>query len=81
MTSERIEDLAGIQYVGLPGISQECQAAVARMLQYGDRITNARILTADRDHCLLLIVCRQRVWVPNNYFAVSSRRSRLCQYE
>lgn len=42
---------AGIEYVGLPGISKECQDAVLRMLQYGDRITKARILSSPSDHC------------------------------
>jgi Protein of unknown function (Hypoth_ymh) len=47
---------AGIEYVGLAGISKECQDAVLRLLQYGDKITLARILTSSSDHCLLLTV-------------------------
>lgn len=47
---------AGIEYVGLPGISKECQDGVLRLLQYGDQITHARILTSSNDHCLLLTV-------------------------
>lgn len=47
---------AGIEYVGLPGISQECQDGVLRLLQYGTQITHARILFSSNDHCLLLTV-------------------------
>lgn len=48
--------LAGIQYVGLPGISEACAEAIQRMLQYNDHIVSARVLTSDHDHCLLLVV-------------------------
>lgn len=48
--------LAAIEYAGLPGISEECKHAVMRLLQYRDEITHARILSNDRDHCLLLTV-------------------------
>ncbi len=47
---------AGIEYVGQPGVSKECQDAVLRLLQYGDRVTRARILSSSNDHCLLLTV-------------------------
>jgi hypothetical protein len=47
---------AGIEYIGLPGISKECQDAVIRLLQCGDRITHVRILSSSNDHCLLLTV-------------------------
>ncbi len=47
---------AGIEYVGLAGISKECQDGVLRLLQYGDKITKARILTSSSEHCLLLTV-------------------------
>lgn len=45
---------ARIQYVGLAGISNECQDAVLRFLQYRDEITRVRILSCGRNHCLLL---------------------------
>jgi hypothetical protein len=47
---------AGTQYVGLPGISAACAAAVQRMLQYGDRIVSAKVLSANQRHCLLLSI-------------------------
>ena len=47
---------AGIEYVGLRGISRECQDAVLRLLQYGDKISHARILSSSNDHCLLLTI-------------------------
>jgi hypothetical protein len=45
---------AGIEYVGIGGVSKECLDAVLRFIQYGDRITHVRILSSSRDHCLLL---------------------------
>jgi hypothetical protein len=50
------EKLAGIEYVGLAGISRECQDGVLRLLQYGTEITRVRILSTSKDHCLLLTV-------------------------
>lgn len=46
--------LAGIQYSGIPGISALCFDAVKRFVQHDDRITEAKILSADETHCLLL---------------------------
>lgn len=48
--------LAGIQYAGLPGISDACVKAVQRMLQYNDHIVSAKVLTRVHDHCMLLLV-------------------------
>lgn len=48
--------LAGIQYVGLPGISEACVQAIQRMLQYNDYIVSAKVLTCNHDHCLLLVL-------------------------
>lgn len=48
--------LAGIQYVGLPGISEECVKAIQRLLQYNDHIVSAKVLTNEHHHCLLLVV-------------------------
>lgn len=46
--------MAGIQYMGLPGISRSCKHAVHRLLMAGDRITQAWLLTADHTHAFLL---------------------------
>jgi len=51
-----IDDSAGIQYAGVAGASKECQDAVVRLFQHGDRITNARILTCGKFHGLLLTI-------------------------
>ncbi|SRR5712692_697795 len=56
MSRKKNNLLAGIEYSGLAGISQDCQDAVMRLLQYGDRITRARILSCSNEHCLLLTV-------------------------
>jgi hypothetical protein len=54
--TDPIDKLAGIEYVGLAGISKESQDGVLRLLQYGDRVTRAQILSNSRDHCLLLTI-------------------------
>lgn len=56
MSRDQAGKLARIEYSGLAGISQACQDAVMRLLQYGDRITRARILSCSKNHCLLLTV-------------------------
>src|SRR5258708_8459454 len=45
---------AGIEYLGLARISQACQEAVIRRVQYGEKIAQALILTSAGTHCLLL---------------------------
>lgn len=50
------DDSAGIQYAGEAGSSQDCQDAVVRLLQHGDEITAARILTYGKFHSLLLTI-------------------------
>lgn len=45
-----------IQYVGLPGATDTCENAVMRLIQFGDKITFARILTHSTKHALLLTV-------------------------
>jgi Protein of unknown function (Hypoth_ymh) len=52
-------DLAAIEYVGLSGISKECQDAVLRFIQFGNRITRAIVLSSSgnyesKKHCFLL---------------------------
>lgn len=46
--------LAGIQYLGLPGISQSCFDAIKRLVQCGTRIERAKIVTAENSHCLMV---------------------------
>lgn len=45
-----------VQYVGEPGITLTCQLAVTRLLQHGDKIERAIILTHKNAHGLLLSV-------------------------
>lgn len=56
MNTDNNQTLAGIEYIGLPGVSQECKDAVMRLLQYGNVITRVRILSCSGEHCLLLTV-------------------------
>lgn len=45
---------AGIEYHGVAGSSQDCQNAVMRLLQFGEAIASARILTCPCEHAFLL---------------------------
>jgi hypothetical protein len=54
MSCNKENSLAGIEYSGLAGISRECKDAILRLLQFGDQITRARILSCSNTHCLLL---------------------------
>jgi hypothetical protein len=48
------DELEGMEYHGVAGGSQDCQDAVMRLLQFGDRIVRVRILTHANYHGLLL---------------------------
>ena len=50
----RRKQLGGIEYHGVPGASQDCQDAVVRLLQFGNDIKRARIISCSNSHCLLL---------------------------
>jgi len=45
-----------ITYVGVSGVSGRCITAVQRYIAFGDKISNATILTAGNGHCLLLVL-------------------------
>ena len=44
----------GIEYHGVAGASQDCQNAVMRLLQFGEAIARARILSCSSGHAFLL---------------------------
>lgn len=48
--------LAGIEYVGIAGVSAACKDAVIGLLQYGARVSLVRVLSHASQHCLLLTV-------------------------
>lgn len=52
--------LAGIQYVGFAGISSSCLDAIMRLMQFGDKIHSAKLLTCigehSKKHCFLLVI-------------------------
>lgn len=48
------KELGGIEYHGIAGVSLECKEAVMRLLQFGDDLTRARIISFSSSHCLLL---------------------------
>jgi hypothetical protein len=47
-------EYAGIEYAGITGSSEDCKEAVIRRIQYGEKIQEARIVSADNTHGLLL---------------------------
>lgn len=49
-------NLAGIQYWGEEGITQECLDAIIRLIQYDDQIKKVRILTSPKKYCLLVTI-------------------------
>jgi len=53
---DNANEVAGIEYSGLAGITKACMDAVMRLLQYGDHVTHARVLSCEGTHCLLLSV-------------------------
>ena len=56
MVSALNRESAEIEYHGIRGDSLACREAVFRLVQYGSRITDARILTSGQSHSLLLSI-------------------------
>ncbi len=60
--SVSVSELAGIQYHGLAGVTEACLQAIARLIQFGDRVEKAYLLSnADNNsrcgtHCYLLFL-------------------------
>lgn len=52
--SVKVKDLAGVQYLGLGGISRACIEAVVKLIHFGDRINEAKLLSHGGTHCFLL---------------------------
>lgn len=63
MKSQRLlcRDLAGIQYIGLTGITSSCITAITRLINGGEFIRNAHLITCGADHAFLLITEREEV--------------------
>ena len=60
---------AGLQFVGLAGITQSCINAVMRYLQYGDIISRVLIITSDQSHALILHMETDEVVVVKSGFS------------
>jgi len=50
-------EVAGIQYMGEPGISSTCKESIIRLIQYNGKIPQTRILSCSNNHALLLRDC------------------------
>ncbi|MFZ0632267.1 MAG: TIGR02391 family protein [Acidobacteriaceae bacterium] len=50
------DDLAGIEYHGIGGSTEDCKQAVLRLIQFGTRIECVAVLSASNEHCLLLTI-------------------------
>jgi hypothetical protein len=62
------DELEGLEYHGVAGGSHDCQDAVMRLLQFGDRIVRVRILTHANHHGLLLTKeVGDRVAIPSGF--------------
>lgn len=69
---QKKSDLAGIEYMGSSGISLDCQHAIMRLIQYGQPIEHARILTCSGDshvlkHSFLLTVLGDKVVIKSGF--------------
>ncbi|MAO65659.1 MAG: hypothetical protein CL666_11735 [Balneola sp.] len=54
-----VEDkLAGIQYLGLSGVTHMCKDAIIRLFQSNKMIERARLLTSSDTHCFMLMLDR-----------------------
>lgn len=49
-----IDELAGIQYMGRGGTSRPCLDAIIRLIQFGDKLNEAKLLSCGGDHCILI---------------------------
>lgn len=63
---------ARVQYIGVPGVTQECIDAVAQVVQTDPAISSARIITTEtgssKIHCLLLrTTIGERIFVPSGF--------------
>src|SRR5438045_1705740 len=47
---------AVIQYMGIPGSSADCRDAIVRLLQHGDHVISAQLLTYGSEHAFMLSV-------------------------
>lgn len=56
MKNINLKTLAGIQYLGLAGISSSCLDAIVRLIHFGDKIHKARLLSCSGAHCFLLTI-------------------------
>jgi hypothetical protein len=63
------QKLGGIEYHGIPGSSKDCQDAVMRLLQFGNDIVRARIISCSNHHCLLLTTFIEDVIAIKSRFA------------
>lgn len=65
---EEISRSAVIQYLGEPGSSYDCRDAIIQILQHGDKITRAEILTHRTSHAFRLTINdRDRVIVKSGF--------------
>jgi hypothetical protein len=67
------KSLAGIQYHGLAGISASCLDAIIRLLQFGDKIHKAKLLSSFGEHsgthCFLLTINHDELIAINTGFS------------
>lgn len=47
---------AQIEYHGIAGATRDCLNAIVRLIHFGDRVVEAKLLTFENEHCFLLSV-------------------------
>lgn len=58
-----------IQYLGVDGITSSCLQAIRRLIQWGDRIVSAKLITCSHRHGFLMIINHGDVVVIRSGFA------------
>lgn len=48
--NHKLNELAGIQYMGSEGITSHCLKSITRLIQFGDKINKAKIITFELNH-------------------------------
>tara|TARA_R110001583_G_scaffold31820_1_gene108638 strand:- start:3154 stop:4110 length:957 start_codon:yes stop_codon:yes gene_type:complete len=51
-----VNQLAGIEYHGLPGITSHCLKAIVRLIHFGETIEKAALLSCENEHAFILML-------------------------
>lgn len=57
------DDLAGIQYLGLAGVTAQCLDGITRLIHFGDIIHRARLVTSQENHHGFILTVNHDEWI------------------